>query len=57
MRYVAVYPLTLNGTQYSRGDIIAEEDVQVESAPLSPEERLAAVEDAVDLLILESLGG
>ena len=44
-------------TSKPNNNVISSEDVQVESAPLSPEERLAAVEDAVDLLILESLGG
>ena len=38
-------------------NVISIEEVPDEEIEPSPEERLAAVEDAVDLLILDSLGG
>ena len=38
-------------------NVISVEDVPEEDLVPSPEDRLAAVEDAVDLLILDSLGG
>lgn len=42
---------------YDNGVLISTEIVEVPDPEPSPDERIAALEDAVDTLILDSLGG
>jgi len=42
---------------YEDGVLVRTETIEVPDAPPSLDERIAALEDAVDTLILDSLGG